>query len=444
MRGLAGLAGLLLVLVGCAPTVTGDPFGEVDLEGVLPGSGTFPTLTRGLPPAERPTVRLDTLSHPDSRVRDEAFGLLRRQYAQAQNPGPEFSFYYGAYYEASGDCQTAVRYYNRGLRGLYPYAFDRDGRDVWEYGYRRAVCYLKTEPAKAVRDAEVLARKAAPRRPGSFEPSQGTRALALLVEARYAVGDYEGALRVYEDFVKGVEADGYTASVAALLWRTGLTRGKALEALGRVDEARRVYAAIAGTQDFFVPRDVREEARKALERLGPPPRVDRVEEPRPSVSERAPAGPPGQPTPLPPSGEDPLVGQAREVARAFMEAVKALDFARVNGYLSQPFYSALQERRLVQAVTPEVRAKAQELRYEIARVTPPLPTNPVVRVEVLYALSGEERVLTLSLTSVQGGGLTILSGALPPALAAFLGNLDTEGVFRFLREFHAFVGLPLD
>ena len=60
-----------LVLAACAPTVTGDPLGEADLSRVLPGSGTY-TPPRGVYEA-LPTVSEERLTHPDPRVREEAF-----------------------------------------------------------------------------------------------------------------------------------------------------------------------------------------------------------------------------------------------------------------------------------------------------------------------------------------------------------------------------------
>jgi len=132
-----------------------------------------------------------------------------------------------------------------------------------------------------------------------------------------------------------------------------------------------------------------------------------------------------------------------EVVRGFLEALKSLDLAKVNQALSQPLYDVLRERELQRRVTPEMRERAAKLRYEIARVTPPSPTAPLPKVEVVYDLGEGERLLVLYLVSNQDGRLVVLSGDLPPALAAFLGSADTKAVVRFLEEFHAFVGLPL-
>lgn len=205
-----------------------------------------------------------------------------------------------------------------------------------------------------------------------------------------------------------------------------------------MEEARKVYAEIASTRDLLVPREVQVEAEKALSRLGAP------------VPKEAPKAPEPPQAPPPPASEKPSVPppaafqeQAVEVVRSFLEALKSLDLAKVNQALSQPLYDVLRERELQRRVTPEMRERAAKLRYEIARVTPPSPTAPLPKVEVVYDLGEGERLLVLYLVSNQDGRLVVLSGDLPPALAAFLGSADTKAVVRFLEEFHAFVGLPL-
>jgi len=283
-----------LVLAACAPTVTGDPLGEADLSRALPGSGTY-TPPRGVYEA-LPTVSEERLTHPDPRVREEVFALLRRQRMAGDSVGPEFDYLYGRYYEASGDYKSAASYYNLGLKALYPFAFDRQGRDVWEYGYRRAEAYLRFAPDKAARDARILAEKGAPARPG--ELPQAARAYALLVRAEEALGNSEGVLEAAEAFYRSLQGVNWGGRVADLFWRTTLAKARALERLGRLAEAREVYARIAGAQDLFLPDEVRREAREALVRLGAPKTQEAPASPPPQVSP-SPPSPPVSPVPRP-------------------------------------------------------------------------------------------------------------------------------------------------
>jgi tetratricopeptide (TPR) repeat protein len=424
-----------LVLAACAPTVTGDPLGEADLSRVLPGSGTY-TPPRGVYEA-LPTVSEERLTHPDPRVREEAFALLRRQKTVGDSFGPEFHYLYGRYYEASGDYKSAASYYNVGLKALYPFAFDRQGRDVWEYGYRRAEAYLRFAPEKAARDARILAEKGAPARPG--ELPQAARAYALLVRAEEALGNPEGVLEVVGAFYRSLQGVNWGGRVADLFWRTTLAKARALERLGRLAEAREEYARIASTQDLFLPDEVRREAREALVRLGAPKTQEAPASPPPQAS---PSPPPPPASPVPPAASSPEK-DAVETVKGFFEAVRALDFAGINRYLSQPFYDALKERELSGKVTSEMREKARAIRYEVARVTLPSPTNPLFKAEVIHDLGGERKLLTLYLIPLQDRGLVLLSGPLPLAVSVLLGSVDTEAVGRFLKEVHALLGLPL-
>ena len=417
-----------LVLAACAPTVTGDPFGEADLSRVLPGSGTY-TPPRGVYEA-LPTVSEERLTHPDPRVREEAFALLRRQRMAGDSVGPEFHYLYGRYYEASGDYRSAANYYNLGLKALFPFAFDRQRRDVWEYGYRRAEAYLRFAPDKAARDARILAEKGAPARPG--ELPQAARAYALLVRAEEALGNPEGVLAAAEAFYRSLQGVNWGSRVADLFWRTTLAKARALERLGRLAEAREDYARIASARDLFLPDEVRREAREALVRLGAP------------KTQEVPASPPPPPpaSPVPPAASSPEK-EAVETVKGFFEAIRALDFAGINRYLSQPFYDVLQERELPGRVTSEMREKARAIRYEVARVTPPSPTNPLFKAEVIYDFGGERKLLTLYLIPLQDRGLVLLSGPLPLTVSFILGSVDTEAVGRFLKEVHALLGLSL-
>lgn len=248
----------VLLLSACAPQV-GGPLGEVDLASALSGSGTY----RGSEPL--PSVALSSLTSPDPRVREEAFALLRRQRAQAGEAGPEFMYLYGAYHLASGDYGQAAFYFNLGLRSLYPYAFDRQGRDVWDYGYGRASAYLHTEPQKALRDAVLLAEKAPP--PAGGRMPKALLALELRVRALLALKGYEEALKAAEDYFRtwsGLPTP-YLEGQRAF-WRVALLRAEALEGLGRLEEARKAYAAILTAREKLAP--VEEEVlRKARERL---------------------------------------------------------------------------------------------------------------------------------------------------------------------------------
>ena len=424
-----------LVLAACAPTVTGDPFGEADLSRVLPGSGTY-TPPRGVY-EPLPTVSEERLTHPDPRVREEAFALLRRQRMAGDSVGPEFHYLYGRYYEASGDYKSAASYYNLGLKALFPFAFDRQRRDVWEYGYRRAEAYLRFAPDKAARDARILAEKGAPARPG--ELPQAARAYALLVRAEETLGNPEGVLEAGEAFYRSLQGVNWGSRVADLFWRTTLAKARALERLGRLAEAREDYARIASTQDLFLPDEVRREAREALVRLGAPKTQEAPASPPPQVS----PSPPSPPlSPVPPAVSSPEKDGV-ETVKGFFEAVRALDFAGINRYLSQPFYDVLQERELPGRVTSEMREKARAIRYEVARVTPPSPTNPLFKAEVIYDFGGERKLLTLYLIPLQDRGLVLLSGPLPLTVSVLLGSVDTEAVGRFLKEVHALLGLPL-
>jgi len=427
-----------LVLAACAPTVTGDPFGEADLSRVLPGSGTY-TPPRGVY-EPLPTVSEERLTHPDPRVREEAFALLRRQRMAGDSVGPEFDYLYGRYYEASGDYMRAASYYDLGLKALYPFAFDRQRRDVWEYGYRRAEAYLRFAPDKAARDARILAEKGAPARPG--ELPQAARAYALLVRAEEALGNPESVLAAAEAFYRSLQGVNWGGRVADLFWRTTLAKARALERLGRLAEAREEYARIASTRDLFLPDEVRREAREALVRLGAPKTQEAPEAPTSPPPQVSPSPPSPPVSPVPPAVSSPEK-DAAEAVKGFFEAVRALDFAGINRYLSQPFYDVLQERELPGRVTSEMREKARAIRYEVARVTPPSPTNPLFKAEVIYDFGGERKLLTLYLIPLQDRGLVLLSGPLPLTVSVLLGSVDTEAVGRFLKEVHAFLGLPL-
>lgn len=255
-------------LVGCAPTLMGNPLGEVDLAGVLPGSGIYRERTA------LPSVPEERLASPDPRVRELAFDQLSQERRGAE-VGPEFHYLYGRYYLASGDYPTAANYFNLGLRALYPYAFDRQGRDVWEYGYGRAEAYLHFAPEKAVRDARILLERASPAsdrfRPSSRLP-QKLRGRELLVKALVAVKAYEEVLSEAEAYFKEWEAfRGELNPLVSLpaLWRVVLERGKALEGLGRVGEARGVYESIVSAFERGTPvdRSTYEEAKSRLSRL---------------------------------------------------------------------------------------------------------------------------------------------------------------------------------
>jgi tetratricopeptide (TPR) repeat protein len=316
--------------------------GEADLSRVLPGSGTY-VPPRGVYEA-LPTVSEERLTHPDPRVREEAFALLRRQRMAGDSVGPEFHYLYGRYYEASGDYKSAANYYNLGLKALFPFAFDRQRRDVWEYGYRRAEAYLRFAPEKAARDARILAEKGAPARPG--ELPQAVRAYALLVRAEEALGNPEGVLEAAEAFYRSLRGVNWGSRVADLFWRTTLAKARTLERLGRLAEAREDYARIASAQDLFLPDEVRREAREALVRLGAP----KTQEAPASLSLPPPA------SPVPPAVSSPEK-DAVETVKGFFEAVRALDFAGINRHLSQPFYDVLQERELPGKVTSEMRER---------------------------------------------------------------------------------------
>ncbi|WP_135256436.1 hypothetical protein [Thermus caldilimi] len=254
------------VFAGCAPTLTGNPLGEVDLGQVLPGSGIYRERTA------LPSVSEERLVSPDPRVREIAFDQLSRERRGAE-VGPEFYYLYGRYYLASGDYSVAASYFNLGLRALYPYAFDRQGRDVWEYGYGRAEAYLRFTPEKAVRDARVLVEKAAPvsdRFRLSSRLPQKLRGRELLVRALVAAKSYEEALSEAEVYFKEWETwRGELNPLVSLpaLWRVVLERGKALEGLGRLGEARTVYESIVSAFERGTPVD-RPTYEEAKARLG--------------------------------------------------------------------------------------------------------------------------------------------------------------------------------
>jgi hypothetical protein len=86
---------------------------------------------------------------------------------------------------------------------------------------------------------------------------------------------------------------------------------------------------------------------------------------------------------------------------------------------------------------------ARAIRYEVARVTPPSPTNPLFKAEVIYGFGGERKLLTLYLIPLQDRGLVLLPGPLSLTVSVLLGSVDTEAVGHFLKEVHAFLGLPL-
>lgn len=257
----------VLVLSACAPTLEG-PLGEGDLASLLPGAGVYRDRT-GLP-----MVSQAFLASPDARVREEAFARLRREKMAADaasGAGPEFMYLYGVYYAASGDYRTAAVYFDLGLKRLYPYAFDRQGRDIWEYGYRRALAYLEYEPQKALRDARILVAKAPP--PREREMSKRLLALELEIRSLLALGDYEGALAATDGYFKVWNEEAFRAPYPQsqyALWRVMLLKGKALEGLGRKGEARQVYTTILEARAKFNPveDEVFREAEARLNTLG--------------------------------------------------------------------------------------------------------------------------------------------------------------------------------
>ncbi len=69
--------------------------------------------------------------------------------------------------------------------------------------------------------------------------------------------------------------------------------------------------------------------------------------------------------------------------------------------------------------------------------------SPLFKAEVIYDFGGERKLLTLYLIPLQDRGLVLLSGPLPLTVSVLLCPVDTEAVGRFLKEVHAFLGLPL-
>ena len=262
MRKILLTASLVALAAGCAPTATLFP--EEDLARVLPGPGGTYRSSIPVPP-----VSLDELTHPDPRISEPAFRRLRTLDENipinVYTP-PEYSWRFGVYWLAKKDWQQAARWFDYGLKAMAGEAsFDREGRDIWDYGYQRALAYLQYEPQKAVRDARILVRFAAP--PVQGRMPQKLLGLELLVKAQVRTGDYNGALDTAQEYFKAwEELKGIPPLVQGFhsLHRVILERGKALEGLGRLDEARGVYRAILRASGALVESAVLKEAEERL------------------------------------------------------------------------------------------------------------------------------------------------------------------------------------
>lgn len=419
------LAGLVF-LVGCAPTVGGPIGGEVDLARALPGSGVYRERDAA------PTASLSELTSPDPRRREIAFDALRREKMRAEasglGVGPEFHYYYGRYYLVSGDYGQAAFYCNLGLRGLYPYAFDREGRDIWEYAYCRTLAYLYTDSQKAVRDAQILAEKAAPTR-DRFP--QRLRALELLAQAQVKTGDYQGALSTAETYFREWQnAPGFITEKFASYWKVVLTRAQALEALGQKAEAARIYASIL--RGDYVPPEVSQAAREALERTGPPPAQPQ-------------GGPQPQPQPqlVPPSAtEEPkrptAEDEARRVVEGLVAALREADLERANSYLAIPRFEAALSSR----ITPEAKAKAAAATFTVGRVVLPSAVQAYLTVELTYDFGSGPKTVRLPLLSNADNQLKVLNGTPSILIGAILGLGDLpDKANAFLDEYLAYLGL---
>ncbi|WP_243027862.1 hypothetical protein [Thermus albus] len=443
------LVWLIAFLAACAPT-TGGLFGEADLAGVLPGAGTY----RGPEPV--PTVGEDLLAHPDPRIREEAFARLRSEKRNAEaygsGAGPEFHYLYGVYYAASGQWDVAISYYNLGLKALYPYAFDRQGRDIWLYGYGRARAYLQREPAKALRDARILLQHAAP--PVTGRMPQEILARELLVEAYVRTGGYEQALKAADEYFRAwKELVGTMPYVGGWysFWRVVFQKGKALEALGRREEARQTYASILAQEKEAKTPVEREVLRKAEERLnalggsfgvqgpqsGPPPPQASQPQPQPKASDE----------PVRKNPSEVATEEAQKAVQGLVEALKAVDLVKADNYLAIPRF----DRSLVERISPEARAKAATFRFEVGRVVLPSAVQAYITVELTYDFGTGPKTIRLPLLSGEAGqGLKIratpvtkvLNGTPSVIMGALLGLGDLpEKVNAFLDEYLRALGL---
>lgn len=443
--GLA-LAGLAL-LAACAPGATSPGgevlrFAEVDLAQAVPGLGG---VYRS--PIPVPTVPEGALADPDPRISDPAFQALRRLqrsyeegYPLEPTP-PEYHWRYGLYWKARGDQGQAARSFSWGVWTLASagVSFDREGRDIWDYGYERTLALTALDPARAVRDARILAERASPSR--TYQGlAQRLKGLELLARAQLAAKDHQGVLETAElYFREWSRLDSKGTSVSEIFrspLRVALFQGQALEALGRKEEARRVYAGIV-ERSSDAERAVLEEARAGLGRLGPPPQAQ-PPAPRPQereeARERAPApGPAPSPGPAPaPSQEE----AARRAVEGLLSALKRGNLLEADRYLAAPrFDPALQGR-----VGPEARVRAERARLEVSRVFPPNPAQPLPLVEVVYDLGGGPKAVRLPVLVGQGEA-KVLNGA-APVVGSLLGLGEAiQGAAAFLEEYLAYLGL---
>ncbi|MFN3369361.1 MAG: hypothetical protein ACK4ZX_08195, partial [Thermus sp.] len=389
---------MALLAAGCAPgTMSGLEqvlrFPEADLERVLPGPGG---VYRS--PVPVPYVSLDSLTDPDPRISDNAFRTLRRLRDDIpinRDEPPEYGWRFGMYYMSRRNWPKAAQEFDWGLKAMGgAFSFDREGRDVWDYGYMRALAYLQYEPEKAVRDARILVAKAAPARAGVMP--QLLLGQELLVRALVATKDYEGAL---------AEADKYFGAYRELnppvvegnrsLGRVSLARAKALEALGRLDEARRAYAAIVATKNNVIAPLDRETIREAEERLnalgGPPLPQASQGQPQPQVQPQ----PKASDEPVRKNPTEMAMEEAQRAVQGLVEALKAVNLVEADRYLAIPRF----DRSLVERVSPEARSKAATFRFEVGRVVLPSAVQAYITVELTYDFGAGPKTVRLPLLS---------------------------------------------
>ncbi|MDW8482282.1 MAG: hypothetical protein RML14_10550 [Meiothermus sp.] len=352
-----------------------------------------------------------------------------RAEASGLGVGPEFHYYYGRYYLVSGDYGQAAFYCNLGLRGLYPYAFDREGRDIWEYAYCRTLAYLYTDPQKAVRDAQILAEKAAPTR-DRFP--QRLRALELLAQAQVKTGDYQGALSTAENYFREWQTPRGSSRRSLLPTGRWFSPGlKLWKPLGKRRKRLGSTPASSGaiTCPLKCPKRLEKPWREQVPHpLNPKGGCNLNPSPnscRPLLRNPSPSGPR--------RGDE-----ARRVVEGLVAALREAELERANSYLAIPRFEAALSSR----ITPEAKAKAAAATFTVGRVVLPSAVQAYLTVELTYDFGSGPKTVRLPLLSNADNQLKVLNGTPSILIGTILGLGDLpDKANAFLDEYLAYLGL---
>lgn len=436
----------LSLLGGCAPsTVSTVNFGEilknaweettgralVDIGEVVPGPGRVYTsriYVRDLPDEY-------DLTDPDPRISEPAFRRLQRllETYGADTP-PEYFWRLGLYWKFQNDAEKAASAFNRGIRALASAkaSFDAEGRDIWDYAYERTLAYIQLNPTQAVRDAKILASRASPSRNyphRQFRDDYGTpqklKGLELLAQAQLAAKDYSGALETTEKYLREWNDTKENYRYSRSFWSVFMSRAKALEALGRTEEARRAYIEITQRSP---QKTLEQEAKARLERLGPPP--TQVQPPKQQEEGRIAIQATSQ---APTQGPEAV---AKDAVERLLAALRGGDLLGADRYLVTPRFDPTLQGRL----GTEARARAERARMEVSRVFSPNLVQPLPLVEVIYDFGRGVKTVRLPVLVSQGEA-KILNGE-APMLGTILAIREAiQGTMAFLEEYLVYLGL---